>query len=88
MEVGSMAMQQLTTAHNKTVGIKQTKKAVEKGEAKLVFLAKDAEQHIFNPLLTLCQQMKVPYELVDTMTELGKSCGIQVGAAAAAILEE
>jgi len=83
-----MAMQQLATATKKAVGMKQTRKAVEKGEAKLVFLAKDADDHIVNPLLKLCQQREVECHMVDTMTMLGEACGIQVGAAAAAILGE
>ncbi|QNO14797.1 ribosomal L7Ae/L30e/S12e/Gadd45 family protein [Alkalicella caledoniensis] len=81
-----MAMQQLATASKKAVGMKQTKKAVEKGEAKLVYLAKDADDHILNPLLKLCQQKQIEYHLVENMALLGEACGIQVGAAAAAIL--
>ncbi|SHK31622.1 LSU ribosomal protein L7AE [Anaerobranca californiensis DSM 14826] len=83
-----MAIDKLATATEKTVGFKQTKKAIEKGKAKLVFLAKDADDHIFNPLLELCQQKGVVYEIVDTMEQLGKASGIQVGAAAAAVIEE
>ena len=83
-----MAIEKLTTASKKIVGFKQTKKAVETGQAELVYLAKDSDNHIFNPLVELCQQKHVPYEVIDTMLELGKACEIQVGAAAAAILEE
>lgn len=83
-----MAIEKLTTASRKIVGFKQTKKAVEKGQVKMVYLAKDSDDHIFNPLVELCQQKRIPYQVVDTMLELGKACEIQVGAAAAAILEE
>jgi len=83
-----MAIQELTTAKKRAIGMKQTKKAVEKGEAELVFLAKDADDHILNPLQNLCQQKSVKYHMVDTMELLGEACGIQVGAAAAAILGE
>lgn len=88
LEVENMVIEKLASVIKKSVGFKQTKKAIEKGEAKLVFLAKDADRHIFNPLVELCQQKQVEYVIVETMAELGKGCGIQVGAAAAAVLEE
>lgn len=83
-----MDLEKLATAKKKIVGFKQTKKAVEKNQAKMVYLAKDSDNHIFNPLVELCQQKQVAYHLVDSMLDLGKACEIQVGAAAAAILEE
>ncbi|HAA89863.1 MAG: Ribosomal protein HS6-type [Thermoanaerobacterales bacterium 50_218] len=79
-------MERLKNAQKRVVGTKQTKKAVEKGIAQLVYVAKDAEEHVTSPLLQLCSEKGVEVVMVDSMAELGKACGIKVGAASAAIL--
>ena len=73
--------------NRKTIGTKQTLKAIEKGTVEIVFIAKDAESKVTIPLVELCNQENVPIYYVDTMAELGKACKIDVGAATAAILK-
>lgn len=70
----------------KVIGIKQVKKAIIKGQTRKVFLADDAEPHIISSLRDLCQQHQAEIEEVDKMEQLGNACGIEVGAAAAALL--
>ena len=48
-------LKQLTEATKHVVGVKQTAKAVEKGTAKLVFIAADADIRISRPLLESCE---------------------------------
>ena len=72
--------------NRKTIGTKQTLKAIEKGIAEIVFIAKDAESKVTTPLVDLCNQKNVPIYYVDTMEELGKACKIDVSAAAAAVI--
>lgn len=76
----------LTTASARAVGTRQTLKALEGDRARIVFLARDAEERIVSPVEELCRQRGVEYVHVDTMRELGQYCGINVGAATAAIL--
>ncbi|NPV26986.1 MAG: 50S ribosomal protein L7Ae-like protein [Firmicutes bacterium] len=83
-----MPLERLKAARKKTIGTKQTQKAVEKGIAKVVYLAQDAEAHVTKPLLQLCQEKSIPVVFIDTMAVLGKACGIDVGSASAAIVEE
>jgi large subunit ribosomal protein L7A len=83
-----MPLERLKAARKKTIGTKQTQKAVEKGTARMVYLAKDAEAHVINPLLQLCTEKEIEVVMVDTMMDLGKACGIEVGSASAAIVEE
>lgn len=83
-----MPISGLESASKKTIGTKQTLKALEKGLAKKVFIASDAEQHVTKPLLHLCEEKGVPVIMVDTMKNLGKACGIDVGCASAALIEE
>jgi large subunit ribosomal protein L7A len=73
-------------AASKVVGAKQTAKAVEKGMAERVFVAADADRRVLKPIIDLCRKNDLPVETVDNMHELGRLCGIQVGAAAVAFL--
>ncbi|HED23496.1 MAG TPA: 50S ribosomal protein L7Ae-like protein [Firmicutes bacterium] len=77
----------LSNARQKVVGTKQTVKALEKGSVNRVFIARDAEERVVQPILALCEEKKIEPYYIDTMTELGKMCGIKVKAAAAAITE-
>ena len=75
-------------AKQKTVGLKQTQRAMEKGLVRCVYVAKDAEAHVLRPILEWCTNQQVERIEVPTMKELGKACGIEVGTAVAAILED
>lgn len=83
-----MPISSLESAKKKIVGTKQTLKALEKGLAKKVFIASDAEQHVVKPLLRYCQEKGIPVVTIDTMKDLGKACGIEVGCASAALIKE
>lgn len=79
-------MQRLKEAKKKTVGAKQSIKALEKGTACLVFVADDADKKMVAPVLELSQTSGIQVVKTGSMKELGKACGIQVGTAVAAIL--
>lgn len=83
-----MPLETLRQAKRKTVGIKQTTKAVLSGSAKVVFVAKDADERVLRELLGACREGKVRVVETEDMAALGKACGIDVGAAAAAVTEE
>ena len=70
----------------KVVGVKQTKRALSDGSAVLVFLARDADPRVTEPVALLCGEKGVPVERTPSMKELGAACGIAVGSAAAALL--
>lgn len=69
------------------VGAKQLRKALEKGTAKYVCLAQNADPAITEPIEQQCQNCRIPYVWVRSMQELGSACGIDVGAAAAAAVD-
>jgi large subunit ribosomal protein L7A len=69
------------------VGAKQLRKAMEKGTARYVCLAQNADPAITMPLEDQCRQRSIPCVWVRTMQELGTACGIEVGAAAAAAVD-
>lgn len=68
------------------MGTRQAAKAVARGQAETVFVARDAEPHVVRDLVRLCEEKNIPIIYVDSMAELGRACGIQVAAAAAAVL--
>ena len=68
------------------VGAKQLRKAVKAGRAAYVFLAENADPAVTEPLEALCADNHIQITWVRTMAELGQACGIEVGAAAAAVL--
>lgn len=83
-----MPYEKIAKARQKTVGAKQTMKAVEKGLAQFVYIAKDADRHIIEPIVKTCESKNIPFAKVDSMKSLGKACGIDVRCAIAAIVEE
>ena len=69
------------------VGVKQLRKALLNGHARCVFLAENADPQLTEPLACQCEEKKIPITWVPTMADLGRACGIEVGAAAAAAVE-
>ena len=69
------------------VGAKQLRKALKSGRAKAVYLAENADPAITAPLEQLCKENHVSYAWVQSMQDLGRVCGIEVGAAAAAAVD-
>lgn len=69
------------------VGAKQLKKAVAAGTVRCVFLAEDADPVVTEPLQALCAAYDIQPTWVPSMAELGRACGIEVGAAAAAVAD-
>ena len=80
-----MVLSQLENSR-KVVGAKQTKRALKDGKAARVFLARNADPALTEPIETLSRERSVEVEWIDTMKQLGQACGIAVGAAVAALL--
>ena len=68
-------------------GFKQSKKAVEKGEAEMVYVARDADMHIVYPIEKLCEENDVKIEYVNNMKELASAVGIEVPTAVVTIVK-
>ena len=75
-------------AGKKVIGVKQTTKAIRNGEGKTLYIAKNADSLIIEGLENLCKENTLNIIYVDTMKDLGKLCGIDVGAATALLYEE
>ncbi len=70
------------------VGAKQTTKMLEQQRAIEVYVARDADPQMKEKIVHLCERAGVPIKWIDTMEDLGETCGIDVGAAMAALVTE
>lgn len=71
---------------SRAVGVKQARRALAAGRAKRLYLAKDADPLLTLPLERQALDQGVEAVWADSMKDLGRACGIAVGAAVAAIL--
>jgi large subunit ribosomal protein L7A len=83
-----MSYEKVKQAAKISIGAKQAAKMVEANKALEVFVAKDADPRVTIKLVNLCNQREVRVTYVDSMKLLGKACGIEVGAAVAAVVNE
>ena len=72
----------------KVVGVKQSRRALAGGRVKRVYQAKDADPQLTRSLERQAQERRVEVVWAESMKALGRACGIAVGAAVAAALEE
>ena len=89
-EIGGLeglSLLSLLSTEKKVIGVKQSRKAIRDGAAKMAFLAADADPEIRDAVAELCVRLAVPVETVPAMLELGRACGIEVGAAVAVLLK-
>jgi len=77
----------LRAAPQRVIGTNQTSKAIDRGRARVVFIAQDADRRVTEPVLRAARERGVEVVEVDSMAILGRACGIAVGAAVAAILD-
>ena len=70
---------------DKVVGVKQSARAIRAGRVSRVFLACDADRLLTDPIRSTCGAL--PVEEGYTMAQLGRACGIAVGAAVVAVLK-
>ena len=69
---------------SKVVGVKQVRRALANGTAKRLYLARDADPHLTRALEEQAGSQGVETVWIDSMRELGRACGLAVGASAAA----
>lgn len=83
-----MSYEKVKQAQKYKVGLKQTLKLVERGEAKEVIVAKDADTELIRRIQAACEAKQVPISYVDSKRKLGQVCGIDVSAASVVIQKE
>jgi len=85
-EASVPALERLRTTEHRAVGTNQTAKAIRRGRAQLVFVAADADRRVLEDVLAAVRDAGLIVIEAPSMRDLGRACGIAVGAAAAALL--
>ena len=67
------------------IGTKQAVKAMRAGQVIQLIIAFDADSWVTDPAILLAKEIGIPIFYVESKRELGKACGIHVGAAVVAI---
>ena len=68
----------------KIVGVKQVRRALADRRVQQLFVARDADPQLTRPLAEQAQAQGVETVWLGSMKELGRDCGIAVGASVAA----
>ena len=69
-------------------GTNETTKAIERGNARLVFVAEDVSpEEVVMHIPELAVEKDIPYIFVGTQDDIGHAAGLEVGSAAAAIVD-
>ena len=71
----------------KTVGAKQTLKAMKRNEVTHIYLANDSDEQVVAPLKAYAESAGIPVDQSYSMMELGIACRIKVKAAAVGLLK-
>jgi len=69
-------------------GTNETTKAVERGNAELIYIAEDVQpEEVVMHLPELSDEKDVPFIFVGTQDDIGHAAGLEVGSAAAAVTD-
>ena len=69
-------------------GTNETTKAIERGNASLVYIAEDVSpEEIVMHIPELSDEKEIPFVFVETQDDVGHAAGLEVGSAAAAIVD-
>lgn len=82
-----MSYEKVSQAKEIIVGTKQTVKALKNGLVSELVVASDADPKVTTKVIQVAKETNTQIITVDSMKKLGKSCGIEVGAAAVAIIQ-
>ncbi|QEK11161.1 50S ribosomal protein L7ae-like protein [Crassaminicella thermophila] len=80
-------LEQLKNQKKLVVGTKQALRAVKEDRVQTLFIAKDAEKYVTRNVEEEAKARNVQIVYAESMKKLGKACGINIGAATAAILK-
>ena len=88
-EIEEKTVEVISKSEKVKKGANEVTKAVERGNAKLVVLAKDVQpEEIVAHIPVICEEKGIPYTYVATKEGLGKAIGLEVPTSAVAIVTE
>ncbi|GER67266.1 ribosome-associated protein L7Ae-like [Weizmannia acidilactici] len=81
-----MSYEKVNQAKKIIVGTKQTVKALKAGNVDELLVAEDADPNVTGKVIAIAEEFNVPVTYTESKKQLGKACGIEVGAAAVALI--
>ncbi|WP_391118470.1 ribosomal L7Ae/L30e/S12e/Gadd45 family protein [Psychrobacillus sp. L3] len=81
-----MSYEKVKQAKKTIIGIKQSVKAMKKGLVKEVYIALDVEERIIDLARSTAQDNNVLIHYVKSKIDLGKACGLHLGASVVALI--
>ena len=76
-------METVIDRDNLIVGARQSMKALKNRKVSEVYIAEDSDEFIKNDFIKECTAHNINIVRYKTMAELGRDCGIEIGAAVA-----
>ena len=76
-------METVINRENMIVGARQSMKALKNRKVSEVYMAEDSDEFIKNDFVRECSARNINIVRYETMAELGRDCGIEIGAAVA-----
>lgn len=73
---------------NLIVGARQSMKALVKGKVTEVYMADDSDEFIRKEFIRECRAREIKITHYISMVELGRDCGIEIGAAVACSIKD
>ena len=83
-----MNLGDLSRPEKRVVGFKQVQRLARLGQLDRVYIAKDADEHVTQKLLGVCEKHAITYDMTHTMHQLGNACSIEVGSSCAGVLKQ
>lgn len=83
-----MSLDLIKDGKKRTVGTRETRKALEKGLLEGIFIAMDAEHRLVKPLIAAAKASGISIYYVETMKKLGAVCDVEVDTAIAGVLKQ
>jgi len=80
-----MSYEKVKQAKKTIIGTKQAVKAMKKGLVKEVYIALDVEERIIDLARSTAQENNVHIHYVESKIDLGKACGMRLGASVVAL---
>jgi large subunit ribosomal protein L7A len=88
MTLSNVDLNQIKSNKEKVIGLKQTLRAIQQGQVKVIYMADDLDDHILLKITELCRDTGIPLIPVRlNQKEFGRLCQIEVGAAVVALLK-
>lgn len=80
--------QRVRAQQRRTVGTSSTRRALQRGAVVEVYMARDADRRVLNPVIALCKEKGVKINWVDCQAALGQACGLALGASTVGFLRD